>query len=85
MQALCPTWLQLTALEYHFATQCIPTPLAWWFHSLPPLFLRWGVAATLVVEIPATFLLILPNRPLRRFGAWLQVKELNPPLPSPTD
>jgi len=23
----CPTWNTLTALEYHFASQCIPTPL----------------------------------------------------------
>ncbi len=29
IQALCPTWLKLTACHYHFATQCIPTPLAW--------------------------------------------------------
>ena len=28
IQADCPTWLKLTALEYHFATQCIPTPVS---------------------------------------------------------
>ena len=29
IQAHCPTWLKLTACHYHFATQCIPTPLSW--------------------------------------------------------
>ena len=34
IQANCPSWLKLTALDYHYATQCIPTPLAW--YSAPP-------------------------------------------------
>jgi len=29
LQSECPTWQHLTALEYHFATQCIPTPAGW--------------------------------------------------------
>ena len=28
------TWLDMTALEYHFATQPIPTPLAWYFRQV---------------------------------------------------
>ena len=68
-QADCPTWLKLTALEYHFATQCIPTPGAWWAHQLPPVLLRLGVAATLLIEIPLPFLLIAPSVTLRRLGA----------------
>jgi len=58
-------------LEYHFATQCIPTPLAWWFQQLPPLFLRWGVAFTLVVELPVPFLILAPLASVRRLGALL--------------
>ena len=64
--------LRGTALEYHFATQCIPTPLAWWGAQLPPLFLRLGVAATLVLEIPAPLLLLAPWASVRRLGATLQ-------------
>jgi len=30
VQARCPTWMGLTALHYHYATQCIPTPLSWY-------------------------------------------------------
>jgi len=32
-QAKCPTWENLTALERHFATQCIPTPISWYAHQ----------------------------------------------------
>ena len=73
IQADCPTWNNLTALEYHFATQCLPGPLAWHMHQLPPFFLRLSVAATFVIEIPASFLLIAPSVTIRRFGVILQV------------
>jgi hypothetical protein len=35
IQSKCPTWLGLTALEYHFATQPLPLPLGWYAHQLP--------------------------------------------------
>lgn len=35
IQSRCPTWLGLTALEFHYATQPLPLPLAWHAHSLP--------------------------------------------------
>jgi hypothetical protein len=35
IQSNCPTWLGLTALEYHFATQPLPLPLGWYAHQLP--------------------------------------------------
>ena len=73
IQAECPTWQNLTALEYHFATQCLPGPLAWHAHQLHPLLLRLGVAATFVIEIPAAFLLICPIKTIRKIGAWLQI------------
>ena len=73
LQARCPTWEGLTALEYHFATQCLPTPLAWFFHQLPPVVLRASVAATIVIEIPLAFLLLSPLRTTRRVGAGLQL------------
>ena len=72
LQAHCPAWDSLTALAYHFATQCIPTPLAWHAHHLPLLLLKAAVAATLVIELPAAVLLIVPSRPARALGAWLQ-------------
>lgn len=38
IQSHCPTWWKLTALQYHYATQCLPTPLAWYAHQLPVRF-----------------------------------------------
>ena len=73
IQSDCPTWLNLTALEYHFATQCLPTPLAWYAHQLPPLMLRLSVAVTLLIEIPGALLLIAPFESWRNMGAQLQI------------
>ena len=45
-----PTWHNLTALEYHFWTQPLPTPLAWYAAQLPPWALITATAVTLGVE-----------------------------------
>ena len=73
IQSRCPTWLNLTALEYHFSTQCLPGPLAWHFHQMHPFLLRCGVAMTLWLEIPATILLLIPSTTVRRIGASMQI------------
>jgi hypothetical protein len=64
-----PTWHHLTALEYHFWTQPLPTPLAWYAAQLPPWFLVAGTAATLGVELGSVVLIFLPRRP-RAAAAW---------------
>lgn len=58
-----PTWWGLTALDYHFETQPLPSVLAWFAHHLPGGVLRVGTAATLVIEILLPFLVFLPRRP----------------------
>ena len=57
-----PTWHGLTALEYHFWSQPLPTPLAWYAAQLPGWALRAGTAATLVIEVGIAFLVFLPRR-----------------------
>ncbi|HET7536261.1 MAG TPA: lipase maturation factor family protein, partial [Candidatus Didemnitutus sp.] len=57
------TWRGLTALQYHFWTQPLPTPLAWYAAQLPPWLLVAGTMATLVVEIGCVFLIFVPRRP----------------------
>lgn len=69
----CPTWWGLTALNYHFESQCIPTPVAWYFHHLPDWILRLGVVFTFVVEIPIPLLFFAPVRSLRIFSFYSQV------------
>ena len=57
------TWRDLSALEYHFWTQPLPTPLAWYAARLPHSLLVGGTAATLAVEVGIVFLIFLPRRP----------------------
>lgn len=73
IQANCPTWNNLTALEYHFATQCLPGPFAWYAHQLHPFLLRLSVAMTFLIEIQGAGLLIFWGGSLRRIGAWMQI------------
>lgn len=58
-----PTWWGLTALKYHFETQPLPTPLAWYAHALPMPALRLGTGFALIVELVLPFLIVLPRRP----------------------
>jgi predicted DCC family thiol-disulfide oxidoreductase YuxK len=57
-----PTWHDLTALEYHFWSQPLPTPLAWYAAQLPSWLLIAGTAATLAVEMGSVFFIFLPRR-----------------------
>lgn len=63
------TWRNLTALEYHFETQPLPTPLAWYAAHLPHWLLVGATAATLVAEVGVVFLIFAPRR-LRAAAAW---------------
>ena len=63
------TWRGLTALEYHFTTQPLPTPLAWYAAQLPHWMLAIGAVATLGVEVGVVFLIFAPRR-LRMAAAW---------------
>jgi predicted DCC family thiol-disulfide oxidoreductase YuxK len=57
-----PTWHNLTALTFHFNTQPIPTPLAWYAHQLPVWFLKGATAGVLAIEIVVPFLIVAPRR-----------------------
>jgi len=56
------SWRDLTALSYHFQTQPLPSPLAWWAHQLPLVIQKVSVALTFFIEIPVAFLIFLPAR-----------------------
>lgn len=64
------SWQDLTALQYHFETQPLPTPFAWYAHQLPDALLTVMTAATLVLEVVLVFLVFTPRRP-RMLLAWL--------------
>jgi lipase maturation factor 1 len=67
------TWHNLTALNFHYQTQPIPTPVAWYAQQLPAWFQKFSVASVFTIEILVPFLIFAPRR-LRHFAAWcLQV------------
>ena len=74
IQSGCPTWHRLTALDYHWATQPLPTPLAWFARRYTSSAVRkLGVALTLSLEGPGTLMLIAPFRVCRHIGATAQI------------
>ena len=57
-----PTWWNLSALSYHFVTQPLPTPLAWYAAQLSPAALRFATAAVFFIELVLPFLIFAPRR-----------------------
>src|SRR2546421_4025531 len=63
-----PTWRSLTALQYHYETQPLPTRFAWYFHQLPAGFQKFSVLYMFFVELVVPFLMFAPRR-IRHFAA----------------
>ena len=64
-----PNWWNLSALSYHFLTQPLPTPLAWYAAQLPPSVLKFATGGTFFVELVMPFFIFCPRR-LRFFAAF---------------
>ncbi|KAG8517993.1 Lipase maturation factor 2 [Galemys pyrenaicus] len=69
----CPAWWGLTALTYHYETQCLPTPAAWAAHHLPVWLHRLSVVATFLIEVAVPPLFFAPVRRLRLAAFYAQV------------
>ena len=66
-----PEWHNLTALNVHFQTQPIPTPVAWYVHQLPASVLRASCFLVLFIELLIPWLALGPRR-IRLYAApWL--------------
>jgi predicted DCC family thiol-disulfide oxidoreductase YuxK len=62
-------WWNLTALDYHYWSQPLPTIFAWWADKHPEWFKHFSVAFCLVVEIIVPLFIWAPRRPrLIAFG-----------------
>ena len=55
-------WSALTALDYHYWTQPLPTVFAWFANKHPEWFKEFSVAFCLVVEIIVPFFIWAPRR-----------------------
>lgn len=64
-----PNWHNLTALNFHYYTQPLPTPLAWMMQQLPAGFQQLSTALILVIELGFPFLILTPWRRMRLIGA----------------
>jgi len=57
-----PTWRDLSALDYHFFTQPLPSPVSFYAHHLPGALHALSVALTLAIELGAGLLAVGPRR-----------------------
>lgn len=55
------TWRNLTAMAYHYETQPLPDPLAWYMHKLPALFQKFSTLFSLVIELVPPWLFFIPG------------------------
>ena len=67
-----PSWRGLTALHYHYETQPLPTPVAWYMYQMPMGFQKVSTALVLVAEVLVPFLFFAPRR-VRHVGALITV------------
>ena len=65
-----PTWHNLTAMHFHYETQPLPTPLAWFVNQLPMAAQKASTAVALFVELVVPFSFFGPRR-VRVAGAWI--------------
>ena len=62
-------WSGLTALNFHYETQPLPTWIGWYAHQLPAGFQKFSVLVMFAIELAVPFLIFAPRR-LRFFGCW---------------
>ena len=73
LTSMCPTWWDLSALYWHFESQCIPSPVAWYARKLPEWALQTGVAATYLFLMAGGAFALVPLPGLRVFGFFLSI------------
>lgn len=63
-----PAWRHLTALDFHYETQPLPTAIAWYASKLPQWFQVASCALMFAVELGAPFCVLAPRR-IRHWAA----------------
>jgi hypothetical protein len=58
-----PNWANLQALDFHFFTQPLPNPLAWFTQQLPPEALTILCGGMFFIELALPFAFFLPRNP----------------------
>lgn len=63
------SWANFTALNYHYETQPLPTPLAFYLHHFPEWFHKACVGGVFFIELIVPFFVFL-TRPFRLFACF---------------
>jgi hypothetical protein len=66
-----PAWWDLTALEYHYWTTCLPVWVGWYAQHLPAIAHRAAAAVMFSIELVVPFGIVGPRRVRRAAGALL--------------
>jgi hypothetical protein len=66
------TWRNLTALHYHYETQPLPNPVAWYMYQLPTAAQRFSTAIVLLTELIVP-VLFFGTRRVRRLAGWAAI------------
>ncbi|TLY32617.1 MAG: lipase maturation factor family protein [Ignavibacteria bacterium] len=56
------SWRSLTTLTFHYETQPLPTPVAWYAHQLPLWFQEISCTIMFIIELGVPFLFFAPRR-----------------------
>ena len=64
-------WRSLSALNFHYYTQPLPTPLAWYMQQLPGWFQEASVVVMFAIELGMPFLIFAPRRVRFFAGFWI--------------
>lgn len=67
-----PTWSNLTALDFHYWTQPLPPPLAWFAAQMPLWTKQLSTLVMFFIELVIPFTFFMPRR-VRFVGAWLTI------------
>jgi predicted DCC family thiol-disulfide oxidoreductase YuxK len=65
-----PSWRSLTALQFHYQTQPLPTWTSWYAQQLPAWFQRFSCGGVFFFELFVPLLIFTPRRP-RLAAFWL--------------
>jgi lipase maturation factor 1 len=64
-------WRALDALKFHYQTQPLPTPAAWYMQQLPGWFQQASVMVMFAIELGAPLLIFAPRRARFFAGFWI--------------
>ncbi|WP_374035277.1 lipase maturation factor family protein [Bdellovibrio bacteriovorus] len=56
------SWKDLTALTYHYWTQPLPTPVAYFAHKMPRWFQKMSTVIMFFIELVCPFLMLVPGK-----------------------